>query len=145
MKLSEIMTAEVEVIGPDANLQQAAQRMKALDVGLIPICDGERLVGTLTDRDITVRATAEGRDPRRTPVRDAMSSEVIYCYADQDVEEGAKVMRERQVRRLPILDRDKRLVGIVSLGDLAVRLSSVPLSGKTLEGVSEPTQTQSQR
>jgi CBS domain-containing protein len=138
MKLSEIMTENVEVLPPDASLQEAAQRMKELNVGLIPICDGQRLVGTLTDRDITVRATADGLDPCQTTVGEVMSAQVLYCFEDQGVEEAARIMNERQVRRLPILDRKKRLCGIVSLGDIAVRTGSRQLSGEALEGVSEP-------
>lgn len=139
MKLREIMTPRVEVLPPTATLQAAAQRMKEIDVGSLPVCDGERLLGTLTDRDITIRATAEGWDPRTTTVSEVMSREIVYCFEDQDVEEAADVMESRQVRRLPILTRDKRLCGIVSLGDLAVRTGSHELSGEALEAVSEPT------
>lgn len=138
MKLSEIMTENVEVLPPDSSLQEAAQRMKELNIGLIPICDGERLLGTLTDRDITVRATADGLDPCQTRVSEVMSAEVLYCFDDQGVDEAARIMNERQVRRLPILNRKKRLCGIVSLGDIAVRTGSWQLSGEALEGVSEP-------
>jgi CBS domain-containing protein len=93
----------------------------------------------LTDRDIIVRAVAEGRDPRETRVSDVMTPDVRYCFEDQDVEEAARVMNDLQIRRLPILNRSKRLVGIVSLGDLAVRTGNTALSGQALEGVSEPT------
>ena len=138
MKLNEIMTSKVEVLPPDASVQEAAQRMKELDVGFIPICDGQRLVGMLSDRDITIRATADGLDPSETAVSEVMSEEVLYCYEDQDVEEAARVMEERQIRRLPILDRQKKLCGIVSLGDIAVRVGSPELAGEALERVSEP-------
>ena len=138
MKLNEIMTPKVEVLPPDASVQEAAQRMKELDVGFIPICDGQRLVGMLSDRDITIRATADGLDPTETSVSEVMSDEVLYCYEDQDVEEAARLMNDRQIRRLPILDRQKKLCGIVSLGDIAVRVGP-ELSGQALEGVSEPT------
>src|SRR5438046_4099256 len=120
MKIQKLMTPKVEVIHPDTPLQQAAATMKRLDVGMLPVCDGERLVGMLTDRDITVRATAEGRDPNSTRVREVMSPDVVYCFEDQDVQDAARVMEDRQIRRLVVLNRDKRLVGIVSLGDLAV-------------------------
>jgi CBS domain-containing protein len=139
MKVSDIMTREVEVLSPEATLQDAARRMKELDVGSLPVCDGERLVGMLTDRDIVVRAVAEARDGRETRVRDVMSAEVRYVFEDQDVDEGAELMEEHQIRRLPALDRNKRLVGIISIGDIAVRTSDDALSGAALEGVSEPT------
>jgi CBS domain-containing protein len=116
--------------------------MKTLDVGPIPVCDGDRIQGMLTDRDITIRATAEGRDPNTTRVREVMTPDVVYCFEDQDVREAAHVMEERQIRRLIVLNRDKRLVGIVSLGDLATQtddeeLDSSELS-ETLSGVSVP-------
>jgi CBS domain-containing protein len=138
MLLKDIMTRDVEVIRPDASLQEAAERMRALDVGPLPVCDGERLVGMITDRDLTVRATAEGKDPATTQVRDVMTADVHYCFEDQDVNEAARMMQERQVRRLLVLNRDKRLAGIVSLGDLAVETDDEDLSGETLEAVSEP-------
>src|SRR5438093_4669224 len=120
MQLKDVMTRRVEVVHPDDTLATAAEKMKSLDVGPMPVCDGERLVGMLTDRDITVRATAAGRDPKTTRVRDVMTPEVAYCFEDQDTNEAARIMEQRQIRRLVILNRDKRLVGIVSLGDLAV-------------------------
>ena len=138
MKLSEIMTHEVEVIPPECSLDQAARKMRELDVGLMPVCDGERLVGMLTDRDITVRAVAEGMDPRSTRVKDAMTPDVTWCFEDQDTDEAARLMKENQVRRLVVLNRDKRLVGILSLGDLAVETGDDRASGETLEKVSQP-------
>jgi CBS domain-containing protein len=114
--------------------------MKALDVGVIPVCDGEHLMGMLTDRDITVRATAAGRDPRTTHVRDVMTPDVVYCFEDQDVTEAQRLMQERQIRRLLILNRDKRLAGVVSLGDLAVKARADKVGGAVLERVSEPAQ-----
>jgi CBS domain-containing protein len=141
MQLREIMTPHVEVIHPDATLQEAAETMKRLDVGPLPVCDGERLVGMLTDRDITVRASAQGRDPKTTPVREVMTEKVIYAFDDQDPREAAEIMERAQIRRLVVLNRDKRLVGIVSLGDLAMtsdeELADEEL-GETLAGVSTP-------
>jgi CBS domain-containing protein len=134
------MTTNVEVVHPDAMLQDAAQKMKSLDVGSLPVCDGQRLVGTLTDRDITIRAVAEGRNPTTTPVRESMTPQVIYCYDDQNVKEAAKLMQEKQIRRLPVINRDKRLVGIVSLGDLAVDSGNEKMAGKTLTEISQPSQ-----
>jgi CBS domain-containing protein len=112
--------------------------MKNLNVGALPVCDNDRLVGLLTDRDITVRAVTEGYDTMTTIVKDVMTPEVLYCFEDQDVQEAAQLMREHQVRRLVVLNRDKRLVGILSLGDLAVETGDEKLAGKTLEYVSLP-------
>ena len=140
MQLRDVMTTNVEVVHPDAMLQDAAQKMKSLDVGSLPVCDGQRLVGTLTDRDITIRAVAEGRNPTTTPVRESMTPQVIYCYDDQNVKEAAKLMQEKQIRRLPVINRDKRLVGIVSLGDLAVDSGNEKMAGKTLTEISQPSQ-----
>ncbi|MGD9762207.1 MAG: CBS domain-containing protein [Candidatus Binatia bacterium] len=138
MKLSDIMTRDVEVLSPDDRLDEAARRMKALDVGLMPVCDGDRLLGMLTDRDITVRAVSAGRAPRETAVVDIMTADVVYCFEDQDVEEAARLMHDAQIRRLPILNRNKRLTGIVALADLAVRTGDDQLSGRVLAGVSQP-------
>lgn len=138
MKINEIITRDPEVIRPDAVLVDAAQRMNSLDVGMLPVCDGERLVGMITDRDITVRGVAQGHDPKTARVQEVMTPEVIYCFDDEDVKDVAKTMEEKQVRRLPVLNRDKRLVGIVSLGDLAVRTGKEKLAGEVLERVSEP-------
>jgi len=140
MLLRDVMTPHVEVIHPDATLREAAQKMKTLDVGPVPVCDGDRLQGMLTDRDITIRATAEGRDPNTTRVREVMTPDVVYCFEDQDVREAARTMEQWQIRRLIVLNQDKRLVGIVSLGDLATQtgdeeLDSSELS-ETLSGVS---------
>ena len=138
MELREIMTRDVEVVSSDASLKDAASKMKRLDVGLIPVCDGDRLQGMLTDRDITIRATAEGRDPKTTKVSEVMSTDVAYCLEEQEVVEAASLMEARQIRRVPILDQDKRLVGIVSLADIAVHVRDRELSGETLEEISEP-------
>ena len=116
--------------------------MKSLDVGSLPVCDGRRLQGMLTDRDITIRATAEGRDPRQTPVHEVMTPETIYCFEDQEASEAARLMEQRQIRRLPILNRNKDLVGIVALGDLAVDMPNDKRVGEVLEGISEPASPQ---
>jgi CBS domain-containing protein len=137
MKLKEIMTKHVESVGPDTPIQEAATRMRSLDVGVLPVFAGDRLVGMLTDRDLTLRAIAEGKDPKTTTVQEAMTADVAYCFEDQDVEEGQRIMKENQIRRLPVLNRDKLLVGIVSLGDFATRTDE-KRAGETLEKVSEP-------
>src|SRR6478672_7066159 len=138
MVIQDIMTRHVTEVPPGASLREAAEKMRSLDVGILPVCDGRQLVGILTDRDIAMRAVAEGRDPQRTKVSDAMTPEVLFCYADEDVVEAAKLMEQRQVRRLLVLDRNHHAVGIVSLGDLAVRSHDDRRSGEVLERVSEP-------
>lgn len=138
MQLRNVMAQDLEVIGPDATLQEAGQKMRAKDVGLLPVCDGDRLTGMLTDRDITVRATAEGRDPTRTTVREVMTPDVAFAFEDQTVQDAARVMEEWGVRRLPVLNRDRRLVGIISLADLAVGTGDEKMAGEVLKRLSEP-------
>ncbi|HEV8725612.1 MAG TPA: CBS domain-containing protein [Candidatus Binatia bacterium] len=138
MQVAQIMTRDPEVVTSDFILKDAALKMRDLDVGMLPIKSDDRLVGMLTDRDITVRATAEGRDPTNTKVSEVMTPEVVYCFEDQDVSEAAKLMQDRQIRRLPILNRQKRLVGIVSLGDVAVHAGQQKIVSKTVKEVSEP-------
>ncbi|HLO33543.1 MAG TPA: CBS domain-containing protein [Anaerolineales bacterium] len=138
MKLKEIMTKDVEVIHPDEPLRAVAQKMRARDIGFLPVCDGDRLIGVVTDRDIIVRATAEGMDPNGIIGRDLMTSPIIYCFDDQDVEEAARVMEQNQIRRVAVLSRaDKRLVGVVSLGDIATN-GTKDVSAEVLQSVSEP-------
>jgi CBS domain-containing protein len=138
MQLKDVMTAEVEVISPEASISEAAETMSHLDIGPLPVCEGERLVGMLTDRDITVRAVAAGRDPRTTPVRDVMTPDVVYGFEDQDVEDAARLMEQYQIRHLPVLNRSQQLVGMVALGDLAVHAGTRPVAVEVLEQVSEP-------
>jgi CBS domain-containing protein len=138
MRLSEIMTREVEVIQPDDSLRSAARKMRDRNIGFLPVCDGEELMGVLSDRDITIRALADGMDVNVMLGRDLMTTPAIYCFEDQDVSEAAKIMEENQIRRLVVLSRDdKRLVGVISLGDLA-RNGTNELSGKVLQRVSTP-------
>ena len=138
MNVRDIMTAEVIVASPDDDLMRAAQLMESHDFGSLPIGDNGRLIGMLTDRDITIRATASGTDANATPVRDVMTPDIVYCFEDQNVEDAAQLMEDKQIRRLVVLNRKKRLVGIVSLGDLAVKAADDRLSGEALERVSEP-------
>ena len=137
MTVREVMTTRPECIAPTATVQEAASRMKSLDVGSLPVCDNDRLVGVITDRDIALRSVAEGHDPSRDNVREAMSPGIIYCFDDQDAREAAELMGEKQIRRLPVLDRNKQLVGIVSLGDLAVEGRDDRMSGDALKHISE--------
>lgn len=138
MELRDIMTRNVEVVSGDALLKEAATKMKTIDVGIIPVCDGDRLKGILTDRDITIRATADGRDPTKTKVADVMSTDIAYCFEDQELDEAVSLMEARQIRRLPVLNLDKQLVGIVSLGDIAVHAGDRDMAGETLEEISQP-------
>src|SRR5215831_14985567 len=121
MQLREIMTTDVEVIRPETCVSQAAEKMRSLDVGVLPVCEGQRLVGIVTDRNITIRATAYGHDPNTTPVRHYMSSDLVCCFEDQDINEAVELMRQRRVRRLPILTREKQIAGTVALDDLTSR------------------------
>lgn len=137
MRISECMTRDVQVVKPDQPIREAAQFMLKADAGSMPVCDGERLIGMITDRDIAVRAVAEGHGPD-TPVRDAMTDHVDYCFDDDDIEEVANKMSDAQVRRFPVISReDKRLVGIVSLGDISHSEQS-DAAQVALEGVSDP-------
>jgi CBS domain-containing protein len=140
MQIRDIMTRNVEVVRPDSTIAEAARKMDQLNVGSLPVCDGERLVGFLTDRDITVRSTAAGDDPRTRAVSDAMTRDVVYCREDQDVQTAAEMMRSKQIRRLPIIGADKKLVGIVALGDIATDDADGRLSERILEAVSEPSE-----
>jgi len=139
MRVQEVMTSGVECVQPDESIAATAQKMKDLDVGALPVCgDDGRLMGIVTDRDITTRATAAGCDPGMTCASEVMTPGIVYVFADQDVTEAAQLMKENQIRRLPVLDRNKKLVGIISLGDLAVETQDGELAGATLEAVSEP-------
>lgn len=137
MKVSQVMTADVITIEPGATLTEAARRMRGLDVGPLPVADEGRLVGMLTDRDIAVRATAEGRDPQDTRVSDVMTRDVVCCFEDDDVLQAARAMAQYRKRRLVVVDASGRVVGIVSLGDLALRARS-ELVGEALEAISQP-------
>jgi CBS domain-containing protein len=136
MRVSEVMTRQVELAKPDDTIQQAAQTMARIDSGALPVSDGDRLVGMLTDRDIAIRAVARGKGPD-AKVRDVMTPEVKYCFEDEDLNHVAQNMGDIQVRRLPVMNRDKRLVGIVSLGDIAFEAGKGP-GGKALEGIAKP-------
>ena len=138
MQVKDVMTQGVECVLPDQSIAEAAQRMRELNVGALPVCGNNRLIGMITDRDITVRATAECCEPDETCVSDVMSEGIEYCFDDQDVAEAADLMEQKQIRRLAILDHNKRLVGILSLGDLAVKTANDRLSGEALERVSQP-------
>jgi CBS domain-containing protein len=137
MQIQEIMTRQVDIVDPNTTIRDAARMMRADNIGALPVGENDRLVGMVTDRDIVVRAVAEERLAGNTSVRDVMSERIFYCFEDEDVEEAAKTMADHQVRRLPVLNRKKRLVGIVALADLGRKESE---AGKeALEGISERT------
>ncbi|MEC4722576.1 CBS domain-containing protein [Noviherbaspirillum sp. CPCC 100848] len=142
-RVSEVMSRDARVVSPRETLQRAAQLMDELDVGALPVCDGERLVGMVTDRDITVRGMAAGRLPQETPVEDVMSNEVRWCFEDQPLDEVMQQMGYSQIRRLPVIAHDdsRRLVGIVSLGDIATRTAGQERPG--LERLAEKVSSQS--
>lgn len=142
MKISEVMSRHVVVASPDDSIQKVAMTMGRLDTGVLPVGEDDRLVGMITDRDIATRGVAEGRDPS-TKVRDVMTAEVRYCFEDEDLGHVCDTMAELQVRRLPVLNRQKRLVGIVSLGDIAER-QSPDKTGTALRGISHPSDQHNQ-
>jgi CBS domain-containing protein len=135
MRISEIMSRDVRTARPQDTIQDVAQAMREVDTGAVPVCDGGRLMGIVTDRDIVVRAVSEGRS-FATPVTEVMSSNIEACYEDDDIRAAADKMAELQIRRLPVLDRDQRLVGIVSLGDIAQQ-GKDKTTGQALEEISE--------
>jgi len=137
VKLKEFVNYRVETVAPGDTLQCAAEKMKELDIGSLPVCDNGHLAGVITDRDITIRAVAKGSDPATVTVREVMTPEVLWCFEDDEVEKAARIMRENQVRRILVLNEANELVGITSLGELATITGDRLLAGETLESVSE--------
>ena len=135
--LKDLMTQNVQVIGPDDTITAAASQMLEGNFGMLPVGENDRMIGTISDRDIAIRAVAQGKDGS-TKVREVMSERVIWAYEDDSVEKGAKLMSEHQIRRLPIVNAEKRLVGIVALGDFAVDRSELKTAGETLSEISKP-------
>jgi CBS domain-containing protein len=138
MQLKQVMSMNPECVSPATPVGQVASVMKTRDIGMVLVSENGRLVGTVTDRDIVIRGIAEGRDPRIAMTGDIMSRKASFCYEDQDVTEAARVMEERKIRRLAILSRDRKLVGVVSLGDLAVRTGDEAMSGEVIKFVARP-------
>ena len=135
--LSEVMTRNVQVISPDATIREAAQQMRGGDFGMLPVGEDDRMIGAISDRDIAIRAIAEGKESTTT-VRDIMSDGVVWAYDTDSVEDAAKLMSEHQVRRLPVVNSDKRLVGIVALGDFAVDSRDIAPAAEALSEISKP-------
>lgn len=136
-KLKDLMSRDVKVVSPDATLREAALLMRNGNFGMLPVAENDRMIGAVSDRDIAIRAVADGKDGS-TKVRDVMSTGVFWAYEDDSVDDAAKLMSEHQIRRLPIVNADKRLVGIVALGDFAVVSSDIKTAGETLSEISKP-------
>lgn len=133
MLVRDAMTPRAETIGPEETLQAAAVKMRALNVGALPVKDDDHLVGMLTDRDLAIRGVAAGRDPAHTPVREAMTPQVVWCFEDQDTLEAARIMEDKAIRRVMVLDRQERLVGLLSVDDLAAGARQERLAGEVLD------------
>src|SRR5262252_4814604 len=136
MKVSEAMTKDVRVVNPDDTIRKAARTMASIDAGVLPVGENDRLIGMITDRDIAIRGVAQGKSPD-TKIREVMSEEVLYCFDDQELEDVARNMADIKVRRLPVLNRNKHLVGIVSLGDLS-RKEDPAVTAKAVSNISKP-------
>ena len=136
-KVKELMSRDVEVISPDMSIQDAARAMRDGDFGMMPVGENDRMIGTISDRDIVIRGIAEGKNID-TAVRDVMSDGVIWVYEDDSIEDAAHMMSTNQVRRLPVVNRDKRLVGIIALGDFAVEASELEPAAEALSEISKP-------
>lgn len=137
MQVKDVMTTNVELASPTQTIRQAALLMGKIDCGALPVADKDSLVGMITDRDIAIRAVAAGKGPK-TLVKEIMSAEVLYCYEDQTLEEVADNLGDVKVRRLPVMNRDKRLVGILSLGDMASKGNGTDPAGDALKAISQP-------
>jgi CBS domain-containing protein len=136
MRVSEAMSRDVRIANPSQRISEAAKAMTEIDAGILPVGENDRLVGMITDRDIAVRAVAGGKGPD-TPVREVMTTEVKYCFEDEDLVHVSKNMAELQLRRLPVVNRDKRLVGILALADIAV-VEGARTTGRAVEGITRP-------
>ncbi|MFO7724462.1 MAG: CBS domain-containing protein [Oceanipulchritudo sp.] len=137
MLIKDAMTPNPEYITPDKTVQQAAERMRDLDVGMIPVGDGVKLKGIITDRDIVVRSTAEGKDPKEAEASSAMTPDILYLFEDQELDDAVQTMKDKQVRRIIILNRDKDMTGVLAMADLANRSGDESEIAEALEGVSE--------
>jgi len=137
MQAKKIMTPEVECISPETTIREAAEKMKSLDVGFLPVCKNDRLVGTITDRDIVLRVIAEGKDVNDCKTQDVMTNDVYWCYEDQTTDEVASFMASKEIRRVLVLNREKRLVGVISIGDLAQARGVQKKAGETIKEISQ--------
>ncbi len=142
MQVNEAMTNDVKIASPNQSIRDAARLMAQIDAGVLPVGENDQLVGMITDRDIAIRAVAAGKGPQ-TPIRDIMSKEVLYCFEDDNVDDVVQNLADIKVRRLPVLNHEKRLVGILSLGDIALS-DGAGTAGSALCGISEPSSEHSQ-
>lgn len=137
-KVEDIMTRDVESATPETPVREVAERMKTRNIGSLPVCESGKLVGTVTDRDLTVRVTAENRDAQKTRVGDIMSKEIVTCRPDQDLSEAEQLMHDHQVRRLPVVEEGGSLVGYLSMAKIAQAEQDEKVTGRVLRGISEP-------
>ena len=136
-QLKDVMSTQVKIVSPDTTISEAAREMRDGDFGMMPVGENDRMIGAISDRDIAIRAVAEGKGPD-TKVREVMSSGIAWCFDDDSVEKAVKIMSEKQVRRLPVVNHDKRLVGIVALGDFAVEAAEIRPASQALAQISRP-------
>jgi CBS domain-containing protein len=135
-QLKDVMSRDVKLVTPETTIREAAQQMRDGDFGMLPVAENDRMIGAISDRDIAIRAVADDKGPATT-VREVMSEGICWAYEDESVEQAAKIMSDRQVRRLPVVNREKRLVGIVALGDFAVDSSEIEPAAEALSGISQ--------
>ncbi len=137
MQIKEVMSREVKFIRPDTTIREAAQHMRDCDCGYLPVGENDRLIGAVTDRDIIIRAIADGQNPEQAKVQDIMTGKVVYCFEDDSIEDASARMQEQQIRRLVVLDRNKRMKGVVSLGDIARASNDNQLTGETEKAIAQ--------
>jgi CBS domain-containing protein len=137
MQIEEVMSRNPVALSPTATIEEAVEKMTKMDCGFIPVCENDRLIGMVTDRDIIIRAISKGKNPATTPLREVMTESVFYCFEGDDIQKAMESMRDQQVHRLVVLNNDKKLTGIISLGDLARKSHNTKLCGEALEGISE--------
>lgn len=138
MQVKDIMTRNIETARRDTLATDAAARMRNHDIGILPVCNGAQLVGVVTDRDIVVRATANKLHPELVRCQDVMTPNVVFCFEDQDVDDAGKIMQDHKIRRLPVVNRQRSLVGIISIGDIAIATGDTKLVGVTVQEISAP-------
>lgn len=137
MKAKDLMTQNPEIISPETTLKKAAEKMRDQDIGFLPIGENDRLIGVITDRDLAIRGVAEGKDPNKSTVRDVITDEIRYCMENDTLDKVADMMSNLKIRRLAVLNDNKRIVGVISLGDVATKSQDAKLTGKVTEDVSE--------
>ena len=137
MNVSEVMSTKPVFLPPNASLKDAATKMKELDCGFIPVGENDKLIGAVTDRDIVLRTLAEGKDPTKATLKDVMSDHIEYCFEDEDLDKTIDQMKSKQIHRLVVLNKDKRMTGILALGDIARKTNDATQCGEAVEGILE--------